>query len=229
MSSGLTGARKPVVEGRRGGGSSGRAGGAGTAGSSSAVPPPGQPPELDQQASGGANDPLEPLAGVYCALGSSDWSTRKEGVTRLLGFTQEHGETMCARGKLLAVFDHLTPRLTDPNSKVNVVALQSLQAMAPSLREGLPAVASTLVPALATSLASSNAQVRAITPAVLDALLTEVDHAALIQPFASCVLYSPPKARPVMIDKLRELHRMCSTRPSQPVSASLSQSCIEFP
>ena len=50
--------------------------------------------------------------------------------------------------------------------------------------------------ALATSLASSNAQVRAITPGVLDALIAGVDHGALIQPFANCVLYSPPKARP---------------------------------
>ena len=145
-----------------------------------------------------------------------------------------HGGSVCARGKLLAVFDHLTPRLTDPNSKVNVVALQSLQQMVPWLKDGLPSVASTLVPALATSLASSNAQarsgrlprwrtapphpsptthpalhpsaqVRSITPAVLDALTAEVDHGSLIQPFASCVLYSPPKARPAMIDKLREL------------------------
>ena len=40
---------------------------------------------------------------------------------------------------------------------------------------------------------------------VLDALLSEVEHGALIQPFANCALYSPPKARPSMIDRLREL------------------------
>ena len=67
---------------------------------------------------------------------------------------------------------------------------------------------------MATSLASSNAQVRAITPAVLDALVSGVDHGALIQPFANCVLYSPPKARPAMIDKLRELST--SLYPSRP-------------
>jgi len=31
------------------------------------------------------------------------------------------------------------------------------------------------------------------------------EHGALVQPFANCVLYSPPKARPMMVDKLREL------------------------
>ena len=97
---------------------------------------------------------------------------------------------------------------------MNVLALQSLEQIVPALREGLPSVASTLVPALATSLASSNPQVRAITPGVLDALTASVDHASLIQPFANCVLYSPPKARPAMIDKLRELST--SLYPSKP-------------
>ena len=66
-------------------------------------------------------------------------------------------------------------------------------------------VPAELVPALATSLASSNAQVRQITPAVLDAIVREVDHGSLIQPFANCVLYSPPKARSTMVEKLREV------------------------
>ena len=86
----------------------------------------------------------------------------------------EQGGALCASGRLLTIFDHLTPRLTDSNSKVNVLALQSLPQMVPSLRDGLPSVASTRVPALATSLASSNAQVRAITPGVRDALVAGV-------------------------------------------------------
>ena len=154
---------------------------------------------------GGANGSgLAELDAIFANLASSDWATRKEGVTALATLTTEHGELLHGRS-LLPIFDHLTPRLSDSNSKVNVTALQSLQQMIPALREGLPTVASTLVPALATSLASSNAQVRAITPGVLDALIAGVDHGALIQPFSNCVLYSPPKARPAMIDKLREL------------------------
>ena len=145
------------------------------------------------------------LDAIYTQLASSDWNTRRDGVTALADLASEQGEALGARGRLLTIFDHLTPRLTDSNSKVNVTALQALQQMVPALRDGLPSVASTLVPALATSLASSNAQVRAITPAVLDSLIADVDHSALIQPFSNCVLYSPPKARPAMVDKLREL------------------------
>jgi len=103
------------------------------------------------------------------------------------------------------IFDHLMPRLTDSNSKVNVVALQRLEQMVPVMRDGLTSVAATLVQTLGASLASSNAQVRSTTPPVIDKLVEEVDHSALIQPFAKCALYSPPKARPMMVDKLREL------------------------
>jgi len=152
---------------------------------------------------GGGGD-LGDLDSLYKNIGSTDWSTRIQGVTSLADLAMEQGESLC-RSNLLTMFDHLTPRLTDSNSKVNVVALQKLQQMVPYIREGLPSVVSTLVPALGTSLASSNYQVRAITPAVLETLIAEVAHDALVQPFANCVLYSPPKARPVMVDKLREL------------------------
>jgi len=154
---------------------------------------------------GGGSEKLNDLESIYSSLNSSDWATRIEAVTRLADLASEQGDALCARGKLLTLFDHLTPRLTDSNSKVNVVALQALQTIVPAVRDGLSNVVSSVVPALAASLASSNAQVRAITPVVLDSLVAEVEHGALVQPFANCALYSPPKARPLMIDKLREL------------------------
>jgi len=153
---------------------------------------------------GGSGD-LSELEDAFKSLASTDWSTRIEGVMSLAELVTEQPETLGTRANLLTMFDHLTPRLTDSNSKVIIVALQKLQEMVPLICDGLPSVVATLVPALGTSLASSNAQVRAIVPAVIDTLVKEVAHDALMQPFANCVLYSPPKARPMMIDKLREL------------------------
>ena len=202
---GASGSTPSAAEGRRSAGAAACPGGPGGLGGVSGI---------SVGASGGGwaggrsdgDDGLNDLDGVVASLSSSDWAARIQGVTSLCELATDHGEALCARGgRLLTVFDALTPRLTDSNSKVNVVALQALQQMVPALREGLPSVVSTLVPALATSLASSNAQVRSITPGVLETLITDVDHGALIQPFANCVLYSPPKARPMMVDKLREL------------------------
>lgn len=193
MNGGVTGGKK-AVEGRRGA-AEGRRGSSGAAPAEAGAP----------AAVTSSGDVDASLDAVYANLASSDWAARKNGVTALANLVIEHGEALTARGRLLVLFDHLTPRLSDSNSKVNVTALQALQQMVPALREGLPSVASTLVPAVATSLASSNAQVRSITPGILDALVAGVDHGALIQPFANCVLYSPPKARPAMIEKLREL------------------------
>ena len=83
------------------------------------------------------------LDAIYTQLASSDWNTRRDGVTALADLASEQGEALGARGRLLTIFDHLTPRLTDSNSKVNVTALQALQQMVPALRDGLPSVAST--------------------------------------------------------------------------------------
>ena len=215
------GLRMGPTVGRRGGAGGGAGGGGGGGAAEGRRSGVGATPDAAAAAPGsgrggqqsGSGD-LAQLDEIYKKLGSSDWAARKEGVMTLADLSIREGDAIVRTGKLLTVFDHLTPRLTDSNSKVNCAALQSLQQMVPPLRDGLPSVASTLVPALATSLASSNAQVRAITPGVLDALVNELDHASLIQPFANCVLYSPPKARPAMIDKLRELST--SLYPSKP-------------
>lgn len=164
--------------------------------------------------SGGSEEPLDRLASLCTALGAPDWNARRDAVVGMVELVRSHAELLVARGKVLTLFDALTPRLTDSNSKVNLLALQSLQQLIPRIREGMPPVTATLLPALATSLASSNPQVRSISPAVLDTLLAEVEQSALIQPVVSCALYSPPKARPLMIDRLRLLS--ISLYPSKP-------------
>jgi len=198
--------KKP--EGRRGGAGGGEGAVQGRRSSVGSASDAGAP------ASSAGDASLPELDTIFANLASSDWAARKDGVSSLSDLAMAQGEALGARGRLLQIFDHLTPRLTDSNSKVNVAALQALQQMMPALRDGLPSVASTIVPALGTSLASSNAQVRAITPGVIDALVAGVDHASLIQPFANCALYAKEKARPAMVDKLRELST--SLYPSKP-------------
>jgi len=196
------------TEGRR---AVGKVGASSVAGSASSGSAGGEP---TGGASGSSDEPLERLSTLCTGLGSHDWAVRRDAVSSLVELVGVHGDLFVARGKVLTLFDALTPRFTDSNSKVNMLALHSLQQLIPKIREGMPSVTATLVPALAASLASSNPQVRAISPGVFDTLMAEVDHAALIQPFSSCALYSPPKARPIMIDRLRELS--CALYPTKP-------------
>ena len=162
----------------------------------------------------GGGDTLETLPPILSWLGSSDWAERMKGLLALQELVEQHGELLVARGKILIIFDHLTPRLTDQNSKVNVAALQALHRMVPQLREGLSSVAASLVPALAASLASGNAQVRGCIPTLLDTLLAQMDHAALILPLANCALYGNLKARPAMVDRLRAVsNHLYATKP----------------
>jgi len=56
----------------------------------------------------------------------------------------------------MAAFDALVPRLGDGNSKVSVQALNALGAMLRSLGDDTAPVLSTLVPALAGGIGSTN-------------------------------------------------------------------------
>jgi len=162
----------------------------------------------------GDSNVLKTLPSTLSWLGSSDWAERMRGLVALQELVEQHGGLLVARGKMLSIFDHLTPRLTDQNSKVNVAALQALHQMVPQLREGLPSVVATVVPALAASLASGNAQVRGCIPVLLDTLLAQLDHAALISPLANCALYGNLKARPAMVDRLRVVsNHLYATKP----------------
>ena len=109
--SGMSVSASGAADGRRGN----AAGGEGTAGAGAAST------SARGDSGGGGDDggdAMERLTPIFGKLGSSDWLARKEGVTALADLATEHGELLCSRGSLLLIFDHLTPRLTDSNSKV---------------------------------------------------------------------------------------------------------------
>jgi len=128
-------------------------------------------------------------------------------VAALLALVEKEKDALCrgGSGRLLPLFDAFVPQLTYANSKVNLAALQALEQMIPLLRDHLALVATNLIPALASCLASSNMQVRSLTPSVLDTLMLHVDGAALVHPCANCTLYASPKARASMIERLVQL------------------------
>ena len=85
-------------------------------------------------------------------------------------------------------------------------ALSSLKQMIPRFGSGMEGVLGVLLPALIANLATSKADVRAITLDILDDLLIHVDPAALVPHIASAVANHPnPKVKVVLLHLLADL------------------------
>ena len=99
------------------------------------------------------------LSTIVGQLSSSDWISRKEGANRLLSLARAQPEVLSRSSRLLSLVDAFTPQLSFANPKVMLAALAALEGLAPLLRRTLVPSIPTIVQALSSSLASSNAQV----------------------------------------------------------------------
>ncbi len=129
---------------------------------------------------------LEELPNILDCLNSSDWKTRYDGITKLLTLTEEIPGNI--KSKILQIFDAFTPRISDANSKVNLYALQCATKIVTLLQDNLQPTFSSFLPAVASNLASTKAEVKQASTAVLDTLVMYVDSTLLAQPWASIVL-----------------------------------------
>ena len=115
-----------------------------------------------------AQEMEEAVQALLNKVGAKDWRERSEGIKELeraIGMKWHRG--MAAHS--VAVFDAMVQRLRDGNSKVNVLALQSLSRMLPLVGESVVPVLNTLVPALGTNLGATNSN---ISSAAVDCMRT---------------------------------------------------------
>eukprot|EP00118_Oscarella_pearsei_P003802 m.15805 g.15805 ORF g.15805 m.15805 type:complete len:1854 (+) comp26567_c0_seq2:408-5969(+) len=180
------------------------AGGKSREGTQRGRPPRPRPAGRDQQGA-------LPSA-VLKKMSSSNWRDRYDGITELLQLSVSSPGIV--GGNIVKMFDYFAPRLTDSNSKVNVYALESFEAMVPHLAAFMEPIVSLLVPALSSNLASKNATISTSARNIIDSIIQRVDNAVLIQSFASVVQFGNSKAMPFMTEKLALL--VDSVYPRQP-------------
>ena len=142
---------------------------------------------------------LEGMDQRYASMSAGDWRVRHSAVSELADLVLKFPAE--CRPRLQAIFDHLTLRLADGNSKVLLLALSSLERMVPVLRDDLEVVLNTLIPALSQQIGSANATVRQTTMQVLDQLIEHVDNTSLIQYFANVIAFGNPRAKAVIVEK----------------------------
>ncbi|EDV24018.1 uncharacterized protein TRIADDRAFT_57070 [Trichoplax adhaerens] len=155
--------------------------------------------------------------GMLDDLVSQSWTDRSTAIEQLVSYVNTCNISSFA-SHIVKVFDKFTPRLTDSMSKVNIKALGALQAMIPRLREHLGPVMNSVVPALASNLASKKKSIHDAALQTLHALVTHLDNTILIPSFANASLQSSIRSKPEMIEKLSELVKTAYDRKPQLVT-----------
>ncbi|XP_033734245.1 TOG array regulator of axonemal microtubules protein 1-like isoform X1 [Pecten maximus] len=136
-------------------------------------------------------------------IAANDWRDRYKGITRLLEMCDTHAEVVSAN--MVKIFDKFLPRLQDPNSKVNLYALQVFLQIIPFLSDSLSVVLNIAVGNVAPNLSSRNKEIYGTAMDVIDALVDNIDGGLLIQPLANQAQSASARSKPDLVEKVAEL------------------------
>ncbi|XP_069883348.1 TOG array regulator of axonemal microtubules protein 1 isoform X2 [Dipodomys merriami] len=137
-------------------------------------------------------------------LSAKDFRDRINGIKQLLSDTENNQELVV--GNIVKIFDAFKSRLHDSNSKVNLVALETMHKMIPLLRDNLSPIINMLIPAIVdNNLNSKNPGIYAAATNVIQALSQHVDNYLLLQPFCTKAQFLNGKAKQDMTEKLADI------------------------
>ncbi|KAM4853204.1 TOG array regulator of axonemal microtubules protein 1 isoform 2-T2 [Thomomys bottae] len=137
-------------------------------------------------------------------LNAKDFRDRINGIQQLLSDTENNQELVV--GNIVKIFDAFKSRLHDSNSKVNLVALETMHKMIPLLRDNLCPIINMLIPAIVdNNLNSKNLGIYAAATNVIQALSQHVDNYLLLQPFCTKAQFLNGKAKQDMTEKLADI------------------------
>uniref|UniRef100_A0A2K6F5J7 TOG array regulator of axonemal microtubules protein 1 n=1 Tax=Propithecus coquereli TaxID=379532 RepID=A0A2K6F5J7_PROCO len=137
-------------------------------------------------------------------LNAKDFRDRINGIKQLLSDTENNQELVV--GNIVKIFDAFKSRLHDSNSKVNLVALETMYKMIPLLRDNLSPIINMLIPAIVdNNLNSKNPGIYAAATNVVQALSQHVDNYLLLQPFCTKAQFLNGKAKQDMTEKLADI------------------------
>ncbi|KAM5235817.1 TOG array regulator of axonemal microtubules protein 1 isoform 2-T2 [Ctenodactylus gundi] len=151
-----------------------------------------------------SSESAEYIKVVMGLLNAKDFRDRITGIKQLLSDVETNQELVV--GNIVKIFDAFKSRLHDSNSKVNLVALESMYKMIPILRDNLSPVINMLIPAVVdNNLNSKNPGIYAAATKVIQALSQHVDNYLLLQPFCTKAQFLNGKAKQDMTEKLADI------------------------
>ncbi|CAC5385590.1 unnamed protein product [Mytilus coruscus] len=148
-------------------------------------------------------------------ISSNDWRERHQGITQLLEFCESHAQVVAVNAT--KIFDKFLPRLQDPNSKVNLFALQVFQQIIPLLSDSLAVVLNMAVGNVAPNLSSKNKEIYTTAMDIISALMQNIDGGLLLQPLANQAQSASARSKPDLVVKVAELVRSVYSRKQKQV------------
>ncbi|XP_067847964.1 TOG array regulator of axonemal microtubules protein 1 [Heptranchias perlo] len=154
---------------------------------------------------------LQEITGL---LGAKDFRDRSRGIEQLLTDCQNNQELVVVN--IIKIFDAFKPRLHDFNSKVNQMALETMQKIIPLLKDNLAQVLNILVPAIVdNNLNSKNLGIYNAAISVIHTLIQHIDNLLLLQHFCNKAQFLNGKAKQDMTERLADLVPDLYTRKPQ--------------
>lgn len=149
-------------------------------------------------------DKTEYVKQISSLLGSKDFRERIKGIDQLVADCQNNPNLVI--NSIFPVFDAFKSRLLESNSKVNHYALESLQKIIHLLKDNLSQVVNILVPAIVDNhLNSKNNAVYSAAIGAINALISNIDNALLLQPICTKAQFLNGKAKVDLIEKVSDL------------------------
>ena len=154
------------------------------------------------------------LPKLYKQMGSNDWRERQEALRITVNLVVKNSKHLTRTQDVLSVFDHLTPRLTDNNSKVNLSAVRAMHELIPAVRSHLSSVLPSFVSALASNLASTDKKVHAAASEAFNILMANVEPTTAFQPVIAIAASSSPRIKAALFDRICDM--LASVSASKP-------------
>ncbi|XP_041132072.1 TOG array regulator of axonemal microtubules protein 1-like isoform X2 [Polyodon spathula] len=137
-------------------------------------------------------------------LNSKDFRERVKGIHQLVSECETNQDLVVSN--MFPIFDAFKTRLHDSNSKVSLMALESLQKIILLLGNHLSQVVYILVPAIVdTNLNSKNSAIYTAAINALHCLSEQLDNSMLLQPFCTKAQYLTGRAKQDMTEKVADL------------------------
>lgn len=120
----------------------------------------------------------------------------------MVAFVLDHNGKL-PDGVILKLFDHFLMRLNDANSKVNIIALRSLNQMIPTLKNSLEPVLNRVIHMVVSAMISTNEKIKLVAEETFYTCTKHLDPCQIVSTMPFVLATGNSKINCKMIEKTK--------------------------